>query len=146
MREHHEEEEQQQLQHTYLSKNLSNNRFASKISSIKQNKTKNRKKRRIRSISNLLSKGSVLNIKQEEYEEQRATTTRTKITKRKHLNSKLYNTLHYKKKKKWKQRKKHDNEFCKLIQNTFSEADLLKCTTKNANTQIKNSKQNKTLF
>lgn len=46
MREHHEEEEQQQLQHTYLSKNLSNNRFASKISSIKQNKTKNRKKKK----------------------------------------------------------------------------------------------------
>lgn len=89
----------------------------------------------------------MLNIKQEEYEEQRATTTRTKITKRKHLNSKLYNTLHYKKKKKQRKRKKkHDNAFCKLIQNTFSEADLLKCTTKNANTQIKNSKQNKTLF
>lgn len=34
------------------------------------------------------------------------------------------------------QKQNNDNAFCKLIRNTFSEADLLKCTTKKTKQNI----------
>lgn len=117
-----EEEQQQQLQHTYLSKTFKQQQICFKNFKYYKNKRKKTNKK------------NSINLKFAE-QKQRARRSREKkskksdnkknseLTKRKHLNSKLYNTLHYK-------NKKHDNAFCKLIRNTFSEADLLKCTTK----------------
>lgn len=79
----------------------------------------------------MLSKSSAL----EEAERRRAKERqqkelRTNITQTFKLKTLQYTTL---------QKQNNDNAFCKLIRNTFSEADLLKCTTKK---QTKENKQN----
>lgn len=82
----------------------------------------------------MLSKSSAL----EEAEGRRAKERQQKELRTNKTQTFKLKTLQYTTLQKQNKKQNNDNAFCKLIRNTFSEADLLKCTTK----KTKENKQN----